>query len=86
MYKVEVFVTYKESILDPQGEVIKGAVGRMGYTDIVEIRQGKYFEILVASDDEAHVAAEIEAISDKLLANVVMESYRYNIQKVEVEA
>ncbi|RPA58458.1 phosphoribosylformylglycinamidine synthase subunit PurS [Aerococcus agrisoli] len=86
MYKVEVFVTYKESILDPQGEAIKGAVGRMGYTDIAEIRQGKYFEIVVESDDEAHVAAEIEAISDKLLANVVMESYRYNIQKVEVEA
>lgn len=84
MFKVEVFVTFKESILDPQGEAIKGAVNRMGYTDITEIRQGKYFEIIVDNADQELVAREIDEVCDKLLANVVMESYRYEIQPLEV--
>ena len=82
MYKVTVYVTYKDSVLDPQGEAVKGAVHRMGYTTIEDIRIGKYFEIQVSKDEE-NVEQVIEEICDKLLANVVMETYRYEIQEVE---
>ena len=51
MYKVTVYVTYKDSVLDPQGEAVKGAVHRMGYESIENIRIGKYFEIQVSKTE-----------------------------------
>lgn len=83
MYNVKVYVTYKESILDPQGEAVRGAVHRMGFDEIEDIRIGKYFEIKVSKRDERSVEEVIEAICDKLLANVVMETYRYEIEAVK---
>lgn len=82
MYFVKVYVTYKESVLDPQGEAVKGAVHRMGYEEIEEIRIGKYFEIKVAASDRP-VKEMIEEVCDKLLANVNMETYRYEILAME---
>ncbi|EOT29718.1 phosphoribosylformylglycinamidine synthase subunit PurS [Enterococcus saccharolyticus] len=82
MYFVKVFVTYKESVLDPQGEAVKGAVHRLGFNEIEEIRIGKYFEIKVAKSDRP-VEEAIEEICDKLLANVNMETYRYEIVATE---
>ncbi len=82
MYFVKVFVTYKESVLDPQGEAVKGAVHRLGYDEIDEIRIGKYFEIKVAKSDRP-VEEAIEEICDKLLANINMETYRYEIVATE---
>ncbi|GAB2319136.1 phosphoribosylformylglycinamidine synthase subunit PurS [Alkalibacterium sp. s-m-22] len=83
MYNVKVYVTYKESILDPQGEAVRGAVHRMGFDEIEDIRIGKYFEIKVSDTDSRSVEEVIETICDKLLANVVMESYRYEIERVK---
>lgn len=80
MYLVKVYVMYKESVLDPQGEAVKGAVHRLGYEEIEDIRIGKYFEIKVAKSTRS-IEATIEEVCDKLLANVVMESYRYEIQE-----
>lgn len=80
MYFVKVYVTYKQSVLDPQGEAVKGAVHRLGYQEIEEIRIGKYFEIKVKKTTHP-IQETIEAICDKLLSNVVMESYRYEIQE-----
>lgn len=83
MYNVKVYVTYKESILDPQGEAVRGAVHRMGFDEIQDIRIGKYFEIKVTRQSDRTVEETIETICDKLLANVVMESYRYEIEAVK---
>ncbi|WP_313538534.1 phosphoribosylformylglycinamidine synthase subunit PurS [Enterococcus sp.] len=86
MYLVKVYVTYKDSVLDPQGEAVKGAVHRLGYQDVASIRIGKYFEIKVAAaagKTETDIQQEIEAICDKLLANVNMETYRYEISWLE---
>lgn len=82
MYLVKVFVTYKESVLDPQGQAVKGAVHRLGYKEVEEIRIGKYFEIKIAPT-ERPVAECVEAICDKLLANVTMETYEYEILTME---
>lgn len=82
MYFVKVYVTYKESVLDPQGETVKKAVHRMGYTEIENVRIGKYFEIKVAESDRP-VEEMIEEVCDKLLANVNTESYRYEITAME---
>ena len=82
MYFVKVYVTYKDSVLDPQGEAVKNAVHRLGYDSIDEVRMGKYFEIQVSSKYES-VEETIEAICDQLLANVNMETYRYEIKQLE---
>ncbi|MBV7390300.1 phosphoribosylaminoimidazolesuccinocarboxamide synthase [Enterococcus sp. ALS3] len=82
MYFVKVYVTYKDSVLDPQGEAVKGAVHRLGYDTIEDVRIGKYFEIKVAKSNRP-IEEMIEEICDKLLANVNMETYRYEISTME---
>jgi len=82
MYLVKVYVTYKESVLDPQGEAVKGAVHRLGFDEIEEVRIGKYFEIKV-KPSEREVNELIEEVCDKLLANVNMETYRFEILAME---
>lgn len=83
MYLAKVYVTYKESILDPKGEAVKNAVHQMGYSEIDSVRIGKYFELKVDSEDKQQVSEVVETISDKLLANVTMETFRYEIEEVE---
>lgn len=80
MAVAKVYVTYKDSVLDPQGEAVKGAVHRLGYEEIEEIRIGKYFEIKVTPNQQP-LEDVIEEICDKLLANVTMETYRYEIME-----
>lgn len=80
MSVVKVYVTYKDSVLDPQGEAVKGAVHRLGYNEIEEIRIGKYFEIKIEPSVRP-LNVVIEEICDKLLANVTMESYHYEIME-----
>lgn len=82
MVFVKVYVTYKESVLDPQGEAVKGALHRMGYSEIEEVRIGKYFEMQVNPGTRL-VEEVIEEACDKLLANVNMETYRFEIMDVE---
>ncbi|MHA6602967.1 phosphoribosylformylglycinamidine synthase subunit PurS [Aerococcus urinae] len=81
MYTVEVFVTYKESILDPQGQAIMQGVHQMGYEAVKNIRQGKYFQIEIAKE-VGDVDQAVADICDRLLANVNMETYRYTIKEV----
>lgn len=78
MTLVKVYVTYKKSILDPQGEAIKKAVHSLGHTGIEDIRMGKYFELKV-DDDVSDLDDEINIVCDKLLANPNMETYSYEI-------
>lgn len=84
MYLAKVYVTYKESVLDPQGQAVLDATTRLGYTGIEDIRIGKYFEITL--DDDLESPEElIDSVADKLLANPNMETYRYEITKATDE-
>lgn len=82
MYLVKIYVTYKQSILDPKGEAIHDALNRLGYTNVDAVELGKYFEVKIHADDRP-VAAEIDEMCDRLLANVNMETYRYEITEME---
>ena len=79
--RARVFVTLKPSVFDPQGTTVAEALHTMGYEAVKDVRQGKYFEleIDVATADEARRIAA--AVSDKLLANPVIESYRIEIDE-----
>jgi phosphoribosylformylglycinamidine synthase len=68
--KARVYVTFKPSVLDPQGQTIRAALQGLGHKGIEEVRQGKFFEITL-SDDE-----DLEAIAREVLSNPVIENYR----------
>lgn len=74
--KYAVHVMYKPSILDPQGEATRNSIQNMGYTDIEDIRLGKYFEVTV-SDEAKNPDEQVNEICDKLLANTVMEKFTF---------
>lgn len=81
MYHVKVFVTYKKSILDPQGENIKTALKQLNYTNVTKVVVGKYFELELSATDTP-VEQQIENMCTELLTNVNMESYRYEIEQL----
>lgn len=83
MYKAQIFVTLKDGVLDPQGEAVKKSMYVMGYENINEVRIGKYIEILLEAKDKQSAQKELEEVSDKLLANPVMENYRVELLEVE---
>ena len=78
--KARVFITLKNGVLDPQGKAIHHSVEQLGYQQISDIRQGKYFEIaLDASVNETEARAAAEKIANDVLANPVIEDYRVEI-------
>ena len=74
--KVSTIITLKKEVLDPQGKVIKSVLDGMGFNNIHEIRQGKYFEIDIDEKDKKKAEEQVENMCKKLLANLVIEDYR----------
>ena len=74
--KVSAIVTLKKDVLDPQGKVIYQALDGMGFKEINEVRQGKYFEIDVKETDPVKAKGIVEDMCKKLLANLVIENYK----------
>jgi phosphoribosylformylglycinamidine synthase PurS subunit len=88
--KARVYVTLKPSVFDPQGSVVAGALQSLGYQDVKDVRQGKFFEVELADADpvaanlsteaqRAKVEQRVTEMADKLLANPVIESYRVEV-------
>ena len=69
-------ITLKKDVLDPQGKVIQQTLDGMGFEDINEVRQGKYFEIDTNEKDKKKAEAKVEEMCQKLLANLVIENYK----------
>ena len=74
--KISVIITLKKDVLDPQGKVIHQTLDGMGFNDINEIRQGKYFEIDTKESDPKKAKDKVEDMCKKLLANLVIENYK----------
>ena len=74
--KVKVIVTLKNGVLDPQGKAIQQTLNGMNFSEVKEVRQGKYFDIEVDTNDEKKANAEAEEMCKKLLANLVIEDYK----------
>jgi len=77
--RARVYVSLKPSVFDPQGRVVADALTSMGYDDVKDVRQGKFFEVELESGDPASARARVTEMADKLLANPVIESYRVEI-------
>ena len=74
--KISAIITLKKDVLDPQGKVIQQALDGMGYKNVDEVRQGKYFEIEVKENDPNKAKEIVEEMCKKLLANLVIENYK----------
>jgi phosphoribosylformylglycinamidine synthase PurS subunit len=77
--KARVTVTLKSGVLDPQGKAIEGALASLGVEGVASVRQGKVFDIELATADRAGAEAALKQACERLLANTVIENYRVEI-------
>ncbi|WP_110926350.1 phosphoribosylformylglycinamidine synthase subunit PurS [Bacillus massiliglaciei] len=81
MYKVKVFITLRESVLDPQGAAVKQSLHSMDYPEVSDVRIGKYIELSIEKTDR-DLDQQVKEMCEKLLANTVIEAYRYEVEEV----
>jgi phosphoribosylformylglycinamidine synthase subunit PurS len=79
--KARVTVTLKNGVLDPQGKAIANAVGALGIGGVGDVRQGKYIEVELDETDPGRARATLERMCRELLANPVIENYRYELEE-----
>ena len=79
MIQVKVYVTLKSGVLDPEGQAVARSLSRLGFADVKDARIGKYIEMKLDGDDLETAAQHVEKMCDKLLANTVIEDYRYEL-------
>lgn len=80
MVKVQIYVTLKAGVLDPQGSAINNALHTMGYNEVSEVQTGKFIELHMEKTDD--VQEKVEDMCHKLLTNPVIEDYTYNMEEV----
>lgn len=77
--KAKVYVTLKKSVLDPQGKAVQQALSTMGFSEVKDVRMGKYIELELGAIDKAKAEEKIKTMCEKLLANTVIEEFRYEL-------
>ena len=77
--KAKVYVTLKKSVLDPQGKAVQHALSTMGFNEVKDVRMGKYIELDLGDAQKAQAEQKIKTMCEKLLANTVIEEYRYEL-------
>ncbi|MBP1976825.1 phosphoribosylformylglycinamidine synthase [Cohnella thailandensis] len=78
--KATVYVTIKENVLDPQGNAVQGSLQTLGFGEVSKVRIGKYLELQLDTNDRAEAEKRVKAMCEKLLANTVVEDYRFELE------
>ena len=78
--KAKIHVTLKSGILDPQGKAIEHALDSLGFKNAANVRVGKYMELDLQETDKAKAEVTVKSMCEKLLANTIIEEYRYELQ------
>jgi len=81
MFKVKVYITLRESVLDPQGTAVKGSLHSLDYKEVEDVRIGKYLELTI-EESGRNIDELVKEMCEKLLANTVIEDYRYEVEEV----
>lgn len=79
-YQAQIYVTLRPSVLDPAGTAVRSGLTHMGYENVEQIRIGKYIELTLTADSEAIAREQLDRVCDQLLANPVIENYRFDLQ------
>lgn len=82
MFLARVFITLKPTVNDPQGLTILGGLRTLGFDSVRSVRAGKYMELRLDDATEAEAARKVREMCDKLLANPVIETYRFELEQV----
>jgi phosphoribosylformylglycinamidine synthase len=86
MYLARVYVTLKPTVNDPQGLTIRGGLHSLGFASVQSVRAGKYMEIRIDAPDRASAEAQVSEMCRKLLANPVIEDFRFELEEAPVRA
>jgi phosphoribosylformylglycinamidine synthase subunit PurS len=78
-YQARVYVTLRPSVLDPAGTAVQSGLKHLGYDNVEQVRIGKYVEVSLTAADEASARHQLDQMCDQLLANPVIENYRFEI-------
>ncbi len=81
-YQAQIYVTLRPSVLDPAGVAVQSGLSHMGYNNVDSIRIGKYIELNLSADSEAAAQDQLNIVCDQLLANPVIENYRFDLKAV----
>ncbi|MCC5607380.1 phosphoribosylformylglycinamidine synthase subunit PurS [Nostoc sp. CHAB 5834] len=84
-YLAKIFVTLRPSVLDPAGVAVQSGLKQMGYENVEQVRIGKYIELTITSSDEKKARQDLDRICDQMLANPVIENYRFDLIEVETQ-
>lgn len=84
-YQARIYVTLRPSVLDPAGTAVQSGLKHMGYETVEQVRIGKYIELTLVADDEDTAHQQVDRMCDQLLANPVIENYRFDLVEVAVE-
>lgn len=79
--RVKIFISFKEGVLDPQGKAVERSLHSLGYEEVRDVRMGKYLEIELEASSRAAAETRVREMCDKLLANPVIEDYRFEIEE-----
>ena len=82
-YKCHIYVTLRPSVLDPAGTAVQSGLKQLGYQTVEQVRIGKYIELILTATDETQAQKQLDQMSDQLLANPVIENYRFELSPVE---
>ncbi|MBV8886268.1 MAG: phosphoribosylformylglycinamidine synthase subunit PurS [Chroococcidiopsidaceae cyanobacterium CP_BM_RX_35] len=78
-YQARIYVTLRPSVLDPAGTAVQSGLQHMGYETVEQVRIGKYVELMLSAADEDKAREQVDRICDRLLANPVIENYRFDL-------
>ena len=81
MFLARVYVTLKPTVNDPQGLTIRGGLHSLGFDSVEGVRAGKYIEITLKGDDKASAEKQVTEMCQKLLANPVIEDFRFELEE-----
>ncbi|MDA0738996.1 MAG: phosphoribosylformylglycinamidine synthase subunit PurS [Nitrospirae bacterium] len=81
--KAKIHVTLKSGILDPQGRAIQQSLATLGFSSVHDVRVGKFLEVELGDSDQSQAESQLKAMCEKLLANTVIEDYRYELEPFE---
>lgn len=82
-YQAKIFVTLRPSVLDPAGTAVQSGLKQLGYDNIEQLRIGKYMELSLTATDSESARQQVDQICDRMLANPVIENYRFDLVEVE---
>ncbi len=81
-YHARIYVTLRPSVLDPAGTAVESGLQQMGYQGVTNVRIGKYVELNLTANDHNDAKSQLDQMCDRLLANPVIENYRFEIEKL----